>query len=103
MSALDVIRRVERLGGRLELDGGNLRLRAPEQLPDDVVAAVSEEKAAIMVALGAHLDTVVSGILREMRPHLPSSLRRLPDDKLLVLINWSIITAWEKTVREAVR
>lgn len=103
MSALDVIRRVETLGGRVVLDGEQLRLKASKPLPDDVVTAVSEEKAAIMVALGAPLDTVVSSVLAEIRPQLPDSLRRLPDDRLLVLVNWSIIAAWGKTTRTLVR
>jgi hypothetical protein len=101
VSALDVIRRVEALGGRLVLDAGQLRLRAATPLPADVVSAVQEEKVAIMVALGAPLDTVINGVLDEVRPHLPPSLRELPDDKLLVLINWSIIAAWEAAIRKA--
>ena len=100
MNALDVIRRVEVLGGSLVLDGHQLRLRASHALPDDVVTAVGEQKAAIMVALGAPIDTVVGAILHEMRPQLPEGLRKLPDDRLLVLVNWSIIAAWEKTVQK---
>lgn len=99
MSALDVIRRVETLGGRLLLDDGGLRVWAPTPLPDDVIRAVSEEKAAIMVALGKPLDTVISEILADIRPHLPDSLKGLPDDRLLVLVNWSIIAAWNETMR----
>lgn len=98
MNALEVIRRVEALGGRLVLDDGKLKLQAPEPLPEELTAAVRQEKAAIMVALGAPLDTVVSEILEDIRPHLPESLRRLPDDGLLALVNWSIITAWGKSV-----
>jgi hypothetical protein len=101
MTALEVIRRVEALGGRLVLDGGTLKLRAPEPLPEELTAAVSDEKAAIMVALGAPLDTVVSEILEDIRPHLPKSLRCLRDDRLLVLVNWSIMAAFEAAVREA--
>lgn len=99
MSALEVIRRVEALGGRLVLDGGKLKLRAPEPLPEELTAAVSEQKAAIMVALGAPLDTIVSEILEDIRPHLPKSLRRLSDERLLALVNWSIMAAWGKSVR----
>jgi hypothetical protein len=99
VNALEVIRRVEALGGRLVLDGGKLKLRAPEPLPEELTAAVSQEKTAIMVTLGAPLDTVVSEILEDIRPHLPASLRRLRDDRLLALVNWSIITAWGRSVR----
>jgi hypothetical protein len=103
MSALEVIRRVEALGGRLVLDAGKLKLRAPEPLPEELTAAVSDEKAAIMVALGAPLDTVISEVLKDIRPYLTKSLKRLPDDRLLVLVNWSIMAAWEKAVRTVTR
>lgn len=99
MSAIDVIRRVEVLGGRLLLDNGDPRVRVPAPLPDDLIRDVSEEKVAIMVALGAPLNTVVSEILTDVRPQLPDSLKKLPDDRLLVLINWSIIAAWDETMR----
>lgn len=99
MNALEVIRRVEAMGGRLVLDKGKLKLRAAAPLPEELTAVVSQEKAAIMVALGAPLDMVVSEILEDIRPHLPPSLRRLRDDRLLVLVNWSIIAAWGKSVR----
>ena len=103
MSALEVIRRVELLGGRLMLEGDQLKLRAPEPLPEGVVADVSREKAAIMVALGAPLDTVVSMVLTEIRPNLPAALRQLPDDSLLALVNWSIIAAWETAIQKVMR
>ena len=77
MSALDVIRRVEMLGGHLVLDGKALRLQADKELPGQVVADVSQEKAAIMVALGAPIDTVIGAVLEEIRPELPPALRRL--------------------------
>ncbi len=97
MTALDVIRRVEVLGGRLVPDGESLRLQAEKALPQQVLADVSEQKAAIMVALGAPIDTVVASVLAEIRPELPPSLRKLPDDRLLVLVNLSILAAWQKT------
>ena len=103
MSALDVIRRVQMLGGRLVLDDQQLKLQSARPLPEDVVEAVSREKAAIMVALGAPLDAVVSNILADIRPHLPPSLRQLSDDRLLVLVNWSILAAWETAIQKVMR
>lgn len=101
MSAIDVIRRVEACGGRLIMDDGQLKVRAKTPLPQDLRAALSEEKAAIMVALGAPLDTVISEVLGDLRPHLPKALKQLTDDRLLVLVNWSIMAAWEKALRTA--
>ena len=99
MNALDVIRQVQTHGGQLVLADGSLRVRAPEPLPDEVMAALTEHKAGVMVALGAPLDVVAASVLRELRPHLPKSLQALPDDRLLVLVNWSIIAAWNAAVR----
>lgn len=101
VTALALIRQVEALGGKLLLDDGCLKLQAAGPLPDVVVAAVTEQKVAIMVALGAPLDTVVGQILAEVRPYLPKSLARLSDDQLLALVNWSIIGAWNTAVRKA--
>jgi hypothetical protein len=103
MTALDVIRRVERLGGSIELEEDGLRLHAPSPLPDDVVAAVSKQKVAIMLALGAPLNTAITSALGEVRPHLSPSLRKLSDDRLLVLVNWSIMAAFDKAVMDVSR
>jgi hypothetical protein len=104
MSALDVIRRVETLGGRLVLEPDGLRLQAASPLPDDLVADVGREKVAIMLALGAPLSAAITSVLGELRPYLATPLRNLPDDRLIILINWSIMAAYEKAVqRFAVR
>lgn len=97
-SALEAIREVYVLGGRLKLDGHHLIMEAPQPLPEAVRQAVREHKPAIMVALGAPMDVVVASIPEEIRPHLPQTLQVLSDDKLLSLVNWSIITAWQKAV-----
>jgi hypothetical protein len=97
--ALDVMRQVYALGGRLRLEEGNLFVEAPQPLPEAVRQAVREYKSAIMVALGAPLDAVAASVLEEIRPYLPESLRRLPDSGLLALVNWSIIAAWNVAVR----
>jgi hypothetical protein len=99
MNALDVIRQVQNHGGQLVLAEGSLRVRARDPLPDELMAALAEHKADVMVALGAPLDAVVSEILEDIRPHLPKGLRHLPDDRLLALVNWSIIAAWGKSAR----
>lgn len=99
MTALEVIRQVHLHDGKLFMEGDVLKVSAPAPLPDNLRQALREHKPAIMVALGAPLDTVISGSLAEIRPHLPQALQRLPDDCLLVLVNWSIIAAWEQALR----
>ena len=96
--ALEVIREVYALGGHLRLEGDRLLMEAPRPLPELVRKAVREHKPAIMVVLGAPLDAVVASILEEVRPHLPSVLQDLPDGKLLALVNWSIIAAWNRAL-----
>lgn len=93
----EVIREVYNCGGKLMLEGDSLRVSAPEPLPENLRQALREQKPSIMVALGAPLDVVVAGILKEIRPHLPEALRELSDEKILALVNWSIIAAWERT------
>ena len=101
-SPLETMRQVYMLGGRLRLDGERLVMEAPEPLPASVRQAVREHKSAIMVALGAPFDVVLAGILAEIRPHLSPPLQGLSDEKLLVLVNWNILMAWEKARRSLV-
>ena len=96
MNALEIIRLVYAHGGKLTLDGETLRVSAPAPLPDSLRQALREHKPSIMVALGVPLDVVVCKVLAELRRHLPQSLQQLSDEKLLALVNWSIIVAWEK-------
>jgi hypothetical protein len=103
MSALDVIRRVETLGGRLLADSDGLRLQASEPLPDELVAEVGREKIAIMLALGAPFNVAIASVLTELRPCLPPSLRSLPDERLMILINWSIMAAFDRAIMKAAR
>lgn len=104
MNALTIIAAIRESGGTLHLQDGKLQVRgvgnSGEALPAEVREALANHRADVMIALGAPLDTVVSGILDEMRPQLPEGLRKLPDDRLLVLVNWSIIAAWEKTIQK---
>ena len=98
MTALDVIRAIVAHGGSVSLEDGTLRLRAPSPLPEDLRAAAREHKSAMMIALGAPMDTVVSGILDDIRPYLPGALQSLPDEKLLALVDWSILAAWSRAL-----
>ncbi len=101
MNAIDVIRRVEAQGGSLRLDGRDLKVSAPAPLPRDLLADVAACKPAIMIALGAPIDAAVASILRDIRPYLAPALKRLSDDRLLALVNWSIIAAWGAAGRRA--
>jgi len=97
-NALDTIREVYALGGNLRLEGDGLIMEAPRPLPEVVRKRVRQYKPAIMVAFGAPLDSVVAQVLEEIRPHLPRALQGLSDSKLLALVNWSIIVAWNKAM-----
>ena len=101
MNAIEIVSRLREHGAELVLDGGRLLVRGNgEPLSDELRWELSAHKTELMVALGAPLDRGVREILPELRPNLPLSLRGLSDNDLLALINWSIIVAWEKTIRQ---
>jgi hypothetical protein len=101
MNAIEIIEKVREHDAELAVEGDRLLVRGTgSPLPDDLRRALQEHKAEVMVALGA---PAVASVLKELRPHLPKTLRGLADDKLLVLVNWSIIASFEKAVREAGR
>ena len=56
-----------------------------------------------MLALGAPLNTAITSVLGELRPHLSPALRLLPDDRLLILINWSIMAAFDAAIVKVAR
>ena len=100
LNALEIIEKVREHDADLVLQGEKLIVQGSgERLPDDLRAELRMHKTEIMVALGAPIDRGVKEILGELRPNLTPELRNLPDDKLLVLVNWTIIAAWEKTIR----
>ena len=104
MNAIDIIEQVRAHNAELVVSDDRLLVRGRSApLPEDLEQALREHKAELLVALGVPIDRTVSSILRELRPHLPAPLRRLPDDRLLVLVNWSIIAAFDAAVRQAGR
>jgi hypothetical protein len=62
-----------------------------EPLPEFLERKLREHKAELLIALSVPLERTVAGVLEELRPYLPPALRRLPDDRLLVLVNWTIM------------
>ena len=102
MNALDIIEQVREHDAELVVEENKLYVRGKGgRLPEGLREALREQKVAVMVALGAPIDRAVAGIIAELRPNLPPSLRGVPDASLLALVNWSIIHAWEKTLRQA--
>jgi len=102
MNAIEIIERVRDHQAELVLVDDRLVVRGRTgHLPDELQAELREHKAELMIALGAPIDRTVAAILKELRPYLPPALRQLPDDKILVLVNWSIIAAWGTAMRKA--
>ncbi len=102
MNALEIIDRVRNCDAELALKDGTLVVQERgEPLPEEIRQLLREHKAEVMVALGAPMDRTVDAVLNDIRPHLPPSLRRLPNEKLLVLVNWTIMAAWQKVLRNA--
>ena len=100
MNALEIIEQVRAHKAELVIENNTLIIRGRgERLPPELHDALRENKAAVMVALGATLDAAIASILVEIRPHLPAPLKRISDADLLVLVNWSMLHAWNKAVR----
>ena len=102
MNAVEIIEKVREHDAELVVENDRLLVRGrASPLPDDLRQALRDHKAELMVALGVPFDRTVAFVLAELRPHLPKPLRGLPDDHLLVLVNWSIMAAFEAAIREA--
>ncbi len=100
MNAIEIIERVREHEADLELVDDHLEVRGrAEPLPEDLEEAIATHKAELMVALGEPNNHTIACILADIRPHLSKTLQRLPDDKLLALVNWSVFAAWEKAFR----
>jgi hypothetical protein len=74
-------------------------LRSEHPLPQELLSAVRDEKLEIMIALATPIDASIRATLGDLRPALPVALRNLPDDRLMCLVNWSILRAWEEAVQ----
>jgi hypothetical protein len=104
MNALEIIEQVRAHDAELAVENDRLVvLGQGEGLPADLMAALQEQKAAVMVALGASFDTAVSSILAEIRPYLPPALKVTSDANLLALVNSSILHAWGRAIAEIPR
>ena len=100
MNALEIIEQVRAHDADLALDNDRLVVRGRgERLPPDLQEQLRQHKTELMVALGGSMEVAIAEVLAEIRPHLPASLREVPDAKLLILVNWSILHAWGAKVR----
>lgn len=57
MMADQLLQTISQAGGRVTVDGGNLVLKAPRPLPDDLLAEVKRHKADLLAALAYNVDT----------------------------------------------
>jgi hypothetical protein len=104
MNAAEIIERVRQYDADLVIREDRLVVRGRgDQLPDDLQRELREHKAELMIALGVPMTRTVASVLSELRPYLPPALRRLPDDRLLTLINWSMMAAFETSVQKVRR
>jgi hypothetical protein len=102
MNAIEIIAAVREHGAHVSVERDQLVVRgAGSSLPAEIRAELAAHKMEVMIALGEPIDRTVGGILSDIRPHLSPALRQIPDDRLLVLVNWSIITAFDKAIRTA--
>jgi hypothetical protein len=100
MNALEIVEACRQHGVMLAVADGRLVMRASgPPLPPSLRTELRDHKAEVLVALGAPLDQTLSSVLADLRPHLTPALRRPPDDRLLVLVNWHIMVAWRRMLQ----
>ena len=101
MNAVEIIQRVRAAGAEIALEGDRLVVVGQTAtLPEELKQAVRQHTPELMVALGAPMDRTVAAVLGHLRPHLGPALQKLSDDKLLALVNWHIMVAWQRVMRD---
>jgi len=100
MNAIELIKEVEKRGGKVSLQDGQVVIDSKRSLPADLIEQFKQEKPSILVALGAPMEPTIVTIIDEIRPHLPPAIRSLPAGKLLIMVNWSILAAWNKAAQK---
>ncbi len=103
MNALGIAQAVQELGATLVVEHGQVVIRSHTPLPEGLQQEIRAHKAELLIALGEPMDQTVATILGDLRPYLPQSLQRLSDDRLLALVNWSIMAAWGRAHKEVSR
>ena len=103
MNALGIAQAVQELGATLRVEHGQVVIRSHTPLPQELQQEIRAHKAELLIALGMPMDQTVASILGDLRPYLPQSLQRLSDDRLLALVNWSIMAAWGRALNEVRR
>ncbi len=104
MNALEIIEEVRAHEAELAVEDGRLFVRGQgAPLPAELRQRLAEHKVELLAALGEPIDSIVDRVLRDIRPHLAPALCALPDDQLLGLVSWHIVSAWEAAVGKAGR
>jgi hypothetical protein len=104
VNALQIIEEVRRHDADLVVREQKLVVQgAADRLPEILREELRAHKAEVMLALGTPMHITIAEVLKELRPYLSPALRRLPDDRLLTLVNWSLIAAFESAVRKVSR
>ena len=103
MNALSIAQAVQELSATLLVAHGQVVVRSRGPLPEELQQEVRAHKAELLIALGMSMDQTVASILGDLRPYLPQPLQRLSDDRLLALVNWSIMAAWGRALNEVRR
>jgi hypothetical protein len=99
VNALEIIEQIREHDAEVVLENKRLLVRGRgERLPATLRTALHVHKAEIMIALGGPADVALAEVITEIRPYLDRALQQLPDSKILVLVNWSIMHALAKSV-----
>jgi hypothetical protein len=102
VNVVELLNEVRRHGADVSVDGDRLVVRGRgEPLPTDLQRALQQHKPEVLAALGVPINRISAEILRDLRPHLAPALRRLDDHQLLILVNCSILRAFDVAAMKA--
>ena len=101
MNAIGILEIVRAHGAELVVQDGRLLVcGSGDRLPHELRLLLREHKAELLVALGEPASNALEAVLEDLRPHLAPELRGLPNDGLLTLVSWSVVSAWESALRD---
>jgi TubC N-terminal docking domain len=101
VDAAELLIKLRRLGLAVSLEDADKVAIAPKTLlTSDLRQEIVEHKSEVLTLLHREEEVkrILSETLESLRPYLSPSLAALEDEKLLALVNWSIMVALRRLV-----
>jgi len=99
-----IMEQVREHGITLKLVENKIQYFPKSAMPTDLVECIRERKAEIIECLRQEnrfsnqipTPEQIAGVLSELRKYLSPNLQKLDDEKLLALVNWNYMLAWNR-------